>query len=289
VLGPSLASFAQVVYKARLACDGTPMTAATHIKRLCGDLQPRVGIILGTGMADFAEQVEAPISLPYTALDDFPLPAVSGHAGQLVLGRLGQNTVAICQGRSHYYERGDATAMKPVINTLQAIGCETLLITNAAGSLHHSAPPGSVVMTSDHLNFTGMSPLFGDSGNQRFVDMVGAYDTDLRQQLQAMADAREIPLSEGVYMWFSGPQFETPAEIRMAGILGADTVGMSTVPEVILARALGMRVAALSVITNMAAGLSETTLSHEQTLANAHQGAAHVSTLLTTLLQDVTL
>ena len=160
-------------------------------------------------------------------------------------------------GRAHYYEHGDAAAMRPALEALAALGIETLILTNAAGSLEPDMPPGSVMLITDHINFSGTNPLIGEPSDARFVGMTEAYDAGLRAaHRDGRARRRASPLHEGVYMWFSGPSFETPAEIRMARIMGADAVGMSTVPEVILARFLGLRVAACSVITNLAAGMT---------------------------------
>lgn len=260
--------------------------AAAVIRQKTPNFSPRVGLILGTGLGALADSVENAQIIPYEILDGFPHAKVAGHAGRLVLGNIGKNPVVVCQGRAHYYENGDAAAMKGVIRTLKKLGCNTLLLTNAAGSLIPDAGPGSVVLLNDHINYTGMSPLFGESGNTRFVDLVDAYDPALREQFQKIAVEHSIQLHEGVYMWFCGPHFETPAEIRMARALGADAVGMSTVPEVILAREVGMKVAALSVITNMAAGINDSSLSHEQTLANADEGARKIQQLITTLLEN---
>ena len=260
--------------------------AVAVIRNKTRNFEPRVGLILGTGLGGLADSVKNPQIIPYEELDDFPHAKVAGHAGHLVLGEMGKNRVVVCQGRTHYYENGDAAAMKPVIRSLKKLGCNTLILTNAAGSLMPETGPGSVVMLNDHINYTGMSPLFGESGNSRFVDLVDAYNPSLREQLKKIASEQAITLHEGVYMWFCGPHFETPAEIRMARTMGADTVGMSTVPEVILARESGMNVAALSVITNMAAGINDKSLSHEQTLANADEGAQKIQQLITTLLEQ---
>ena len=211
---------------------------------------------------------------------------VAGHSARLILGSVGKQKVVVCQGRAHYYEHGNPGEMKNVIRTLKAIGCDTLIITNAAGSLNEDAPAGSVMLITDHINFTGVSPLFNETGNERFVDLSEAYDAQLASQLRDIAKEQNIKLHEGTYIWFSGPHFETPAEIKMAKLIGADAVGMSTVPEVILARQVGMRVVALSNITNLAAGLNATPLSHEQTMANADEGARVIQALITTLLEQ---
>ncbi|MDP1752277.1 MAG: purine-nucleoside phosphorylase, partial [Reyranella sp.] len=190
------------------------------------------------------------------------------------------------QGRAHYYERGRADEMKGAIDTLAGIGCETLLQTNAAGSLRLDMPPGSAMAITDHINFTGVNPLFGESGDGQFVDMVDAYDPKLVAQMLAVAKSANILCHDGVYIWFSGPSFETPAEIHAARVLGADAVGMSTVPETILARGAGLRVAALSLMTNYAAGLSRDKLGHDQTLAVARDSEDSMRRLLRLFLEQ---
>ncbi len=198
-----------------------------------------------------------------------------------MLGRIGGTPVAVLQGRAHYYEHGRADAMKVAVRTLARLGCETLICTNSAGSLRREMGPGSVMLVTDHINFAGQSPLFGETGNDRFVDMVGRVRSARCAAAHATSRPRSgITLHKGVYIWFAGPTFETPAEIRAAERLGADAVGMSTVPEVILARHAGMKVAALSVITNFAAGMSDEKLSHEATLATSRLAADAVRRLL---------
>ena len=176
--------------------------------------------------------------------------------------------------------------MAVAIQTLNAIGCKSLVLTNAAGSLVKEASPGSVMLITDHINMTGVSPLFGAESNKRFVDMSDAYDPDLNDAMRSSAEKNGIKLHEGVYAWFSGPQFETPAEIKAVKTLGADAVGMSTVPEVILARHQGLPLCALSVITNYAAGMSETKLSHEQTISFASKAADTVEKVLISYLKS---
>jgi purine nucleotide phosphorylase len=244
--------------------------------------RPRVAVVLGSGLGSFAAEVEAVATFSYDELPGFPSTTVGSHAGRLVLGHIGKTPVAVLQGRAHYYERGRADGMKPVIRAMADLGCETLLQTNAAGSLRLDMPPGAVMAVADHINFTGVNPLFGETGDSRFVDMVDAYDPALRAAL--IASGEEV--FEGTYIWFSGPSFETPAEIRAARVLGADAVGMSTVPETILARHAGLRVAALSLMTNYAAGLTPEKLGHAQTLAVAQEAAGRVRRLLRRFLED---
>ncbi|TWS95137.1 purine-nucleoside phosphorylase [Reyranella sp. CPCC 100927] len=248
---------------------------------------PRIGIVLGTGLGSLADAVAPVATIPYSDLPGFPIPSVSGHAGTLLLGRIADVPVALLHGRAHYYEHGRADVMKVPVRTLAGLGCQTLLLTNAAGSLRPQVTPGSVMLVTDHINFTGVSPLFGEPGNDRFVDMVDAYDPALRDRLKAAATASGVTLHEGVYIWFAGPSFETPAEIRAADRLGADAVGMSTVPEVVLARHARMKVAALSVITNLAAGMGDAPLSHLETLrVAAARGAEDIRRTLLAFFAD---
>jgi purine-nucleoside phosphorylase len=195
--------------------------------------------------------------------------------------------VAVLSGRRHAYEDGDCGAMKAALQTLRELGCEMLLQTNAAGSLLPTMPAGSLMLAADHLNLAQRSPLVGEGGSQRFVDMRDAYDPALRERARRAAAAAGVALHEGTYAWLLGPQFETPAEIRMLRMLGADAVGMSTVPETILARWLGMRVLAISLITNLAAGLSDEHLSHAHTLAQAAAASQRAGALLAAVVQAV--
>ncbi len=261
-------------------------TTIEYIQSKSQGFQPKVGIVLGSGLGSFVDVLENPISLSYDDLDGFPAAGVSGHEGKLHLGNVKGIDIAVLQGRVHYYESGIQDEMTIPIRTLAGLGCETLILTNAAGSLVEKANPGSVMLITDHINFTGVSPLFGEKGISRFVDMVDAYNPKIRLTFHKIAEDNGIKLHEGVYMWFCGPNFETPAEIRAAKILGANAVGMSTVPEVILARHAGLKVAALSVITNMAAGMSDEVLSHEQTMENASKGVKDLKSLLVGFLES---
>ncbi|MFC3570358.1 purine-nucleoside phosphorylase [Paracoccus simplex] len=252
---------------------------ARLIRDRAGDAPPEYGLILGSGLGHLAAAVEG-VAIPYSDLPGFPHAGVSGHVPQLVVGRLQGRRVAVLGGRAHYYESGRADVMRLPLEVLQALGCKRLILTNAAGSLRADMPPGALMLLSDHIAFAGTNPLIGEPSEARFVPMTDAHDPEIRAALQAAAAAEDIPLPEGVYCWFSGPSFETPAEIRAARILGADAVGMSTVPEVILARFLGLRCAAVSVITNMGAGLSDEAISHDHTKAMAPLGAAKLERIL---------
>jgi len=245
---------------------------------------PRTGIVLGSGLGSLADAVEGAVRLSYLDLPGFPRSGVSGHAGELVLGRLAGEPVAVLSGRAHTYEHGNSREMAVPIATLAALGAGRLLLTNAAGSLRADMPPGTAMLITDHIAWGGPNPLIGVEGDDRFVSMVDAYDPALRAVARAAATAAGVALAEGVYMWFTGPSFETPAEIRMARLLGADAVGMSTVPEVILARHAGLRVAAISLITNLGAGLTGAALSHDETKREAAKAAAGFAALVTGFL-----
>ena len=245
---------------------------------------PRIAVVLGSGWSTLTERIDAPIRIPYAELDGFPAATVSGHAGELWLGRIGASPVAVMSGRAHAYETGDVGAMRQPLLALRALGCDILVQTNAAGSLRVDWPPGTLMLLADHLNPSQRSPLVGASGAARFVDLQNAYDPALRTLARTVAADAGVPLQEGVYVWTLGPQFETPAEIRMFQRFGADAVGMSTVPETILARHAGMRVLALSLITNFGAGLSDEALSHAHTLAQARAAGEVAGSLLARLI-----
>ena len=270
-----------------MTADPLVVQAVERITAASAGLRPRVGMVLGSGIGPLADDIVDAVTLPYAEIPDFPVPSVAGHGGDLVLGKLGGVDVACMRGRGHYYEGHGPAVMRTPVRTLKALGCEILILTNAAGSLRTDAGAGSLMLITDHINFSGTHPLIGETGNERFVALGDAYDAELRRGLLTTAAELGLTLHEGVYMWFSGPSFETPAEICAAGILGADAVGMSTVPEVILARHCGLRVAAISNITNLAAGLSEETLSHDMTMAMADKGAESLTRLLTGYLESM--
>nr|WP_320195954.1 purine-nucleoside phosphorylase [Agrobacterium rosae]MDX8314789.1 purine-nucleoside phosphorylase [Agrobacterium rosae] len=253
------------------------------VDRLNG-LVPRTAIVLGSGLGSLVDEITDAIRIPYSDIPGFPESAVSGHAGELVAGYLGGQPVIMLAGRVHYYEKGDAAAMRPAIEALAGIGVQSLILTNSAGSVRQDMPPGSVMQITDHINYSGMNPLIGEETDRRFVGMTSAYDAELSIAMRNAAIRATAPLFTGVYMWFSGPSFETPAEIRMARTLGADAVGMSTVPEVILARFFGMRVAAASVITNYGAGMTGDELSHEETKDMAPIGGKRLAAILTEMI-----
>ena len=257
-------------------------TSLDVIRDRAPELRPAVGIVLGSGLGALAEAVEEAVAIPYGDLTGFPPAGVSGHAGQLMLGRLNGVPVAVLQGRAHAYEHGDASVMRAPIEALAALGCSALLLTNAAGSLRREMGPGTLMLIRDHINLSGLNPLVGEGGDERFVAMTDAYDTEVAQAIRAAGD-----VEEGVYAWMLGPSFETPAEIRMLQALGADAVGMSTVPEVIIARRLGLKVGAISIITNLGAGLAEQSLSHAQTQREGAKAADRLIALVTRAMPGI--
>jgi purine-nucleoside phosphorylase len=248
---------------------------------------PKTAIILGSALGALADAVQDATYIPYAELSGFPVPKISGHAGKLYLGALGSKQVAVLAGRAHAYESGNAAVMRPALEQLKEAGIETLILTNAAGSLKAAIKPGSLMVLTDHINCAGMNPLIGQHGDENFVSMTNAYDTDLRKQMLAAARKEKISLKQGVYCWYSGPSFETPAEIRMMQIIGGTAVGMSTAPETILARRLGMKVVAVSTITNLAAGIKGASPSHEETKREGAKAAVNMQKLLTRFLQDL--
>lgn len=249
----------------------------------------RIAVVLGSGWGGLTEHIANPVRVPYGELAGFPQPGVAGHGGELWLGTLGAHTVAVMSGRKHGYETGALDGMQVPLQVLQALGCEVLVQTNAAGSLRLDLPALSLMVLSDHINLPQRSPLVEQGGSSRFVNMVDAYDPTLRVQALVLAAEQGSTLHSGVYAWAFGPQFETPAEIRMMALLGADAVGMSTVPETILARHLGLRVLALSLITNMGAGLSQESLSHSHTLSQAAVASQNASAVLAHIIGNLTL
>ncbi len=259
------------------------------LRQRLGTLRPDTAIILGSSLGPVAEAVTAPIRIPYRDLPGFPVPSISGHTGEVFAGHLAGRPILVLRGRGHPYERGDAAVMRPVIEALQVLGVTTLILTNAAGSLNPEMRPGSLMLITDHINFSGMNPLVGEEGDKGFVPMTAAYDAELAGTMRRAAEAEKIALHEGVYVWFSGPSFETPAEIRMAQSWGAQAVGMSTVPETILARRFGLRVAGISVITNLGAGIEGASPSHEETKSEGVKAVGDMTRLLSrfTALQSV--
>lgn len=251
--------------------------SAAKITAALGGLRPKIAIILGSGLGGLAKQVQEPVTLAYRDLPGFPVLTVAGHAGQLIIGRLDGVPVIVLNGRKHFYETGDAYPLKTMIRAVKAAGVETLFLSNAAGSLRAHIKVSELMLITDHINFLGLNPLVGPNDEEfgpRFFPMAGAWDPELGARIKSVARQGGITLHEGVYVAFRGPSFETPAEIRMAQGWGGDAVGMSSVPDCLIARHCGLQVAGVSCITNMGAGLSDENLSHAHTLENAGRGAA---------------
>ena len=256
--------------------------AARQIGAMARSHSPEIGIILGSGLAGVATGLDDAVVITYSEIEGFPEAGVQGHVGQLVIGKHGGRSVACLQGRWHAYEGHNLADIALPIRALTALGCQSLLITCAAGSLQKDMPPGSLMMLTDHINWPGLSPLIGPNDDElgpRFTDISNAYDSELQEVMRKSASHASIHLHEGVYLWCLGPSFETPAEIRAFAVLGADAVGMSTVPETLAARHCGLKVAAIAVMTNFAAGM-QSGLSHEQTLAAGAEAAPMLTTLI---------
>jgi xanthosine phosphorylase len=252
--------------------------------------EPRVGVVLGSGLGPVAEAVEDATAIPYADLPGFPTPGVEGHAGRAVAGRIGGVPVVAFQGRAHLYEGVDLDQIRTPVRALRAAGAEILVLTNAAGSLRTDLGPGRLMLIEDHINMTGVNVLAGPNDDElgpRFPSLRAAYDPQLRARARAAAGEIGVELTEGVYLAVSGPSFETPAEIRAFQALGADAVGMSTVHETTVARHCGLRVAAFSAITNYAEGMGAEPVSHEQTLRDAARAAADLAPLVTKLLGEL--
>jgi xanthosine phosphorylase len=261
----------------------TPHDAAAAIRARAKGAAPRAALVLGSGLGVIAESIADAVAIDYGAIPGFPRPGVEGHVGRLVLGTIGGVPVACLQGRVHLYEGAGGPDVRHYIRTLKLLGCEIVVLTNAAGSLRREAGAGSLMLIADHINLQPFNPLVGandDAFGPRFLALDDAYDADLRRRLRAAAAAAGFTLHEGVYLACLGPSFETPAEVRAFARLGADAVGMSTVPEVIVARHCGLRVAAISAITNLAVGLDDAPISHAQTLTVAKRCAGDLQSLL---------
>ena len=244
---------------------------------------PEIAVILGSGLTNFFDEKDIITTIPYEYLSDFPQPTVKGHSGKLVFGNINSHLVVCMYGRSHIYEGYDPKTLTIPIRTLKEIGCNLLIITNAPGSLNSDMPPGSLMNIRDHINWSGFNPLIGnndDNFGPRFSDMSNAYNKFYREQLKDVAQSIKQELFEGVYCMYSGPSFETPSEIKALKTIGGDAVGMSTVPEVITANHCNLKTIAISVITNLAAGLSRKALSHEDTLRGAQKAESRVVRLI---------
>jgi xanthosine phosphorylase len=262
--------------------------AADKIKELAPGFSPRIAMTLGSGCGDVANAIENPIVIDYKDIPGFPISSVQGHAGQLLLGTLAGVPIAGLKGRVHYYE-GNPRAMVVPVYAMRLLGCEFMFITNAAGSLRQEMGPGALVALTDHINFSGANPLIGvnDPIGPRFPSLFNGYDKELRDILLSIAKEQDIKMSSGVYVGTSGPSFETPAEINAYRILGGDTVGMSTVGEVILCAHCGLKVCAVSIVVNYAAGMTDDHITHEETLHYTKLAAEKVANLVKAWVQKV--
>lgn len=263
---------------------------AMQIKSKIGKYNPKIGLILGSGLGGMAEAIKDPIVIPYEEIEGFPHSTVAGHAGQLVVGKLNGVDVLCMQGRVHFYEGHSPAILALVVRSYARLGIETMILTNAAGSLNIDMGPGSLMCISDHINLSGCNPLIGPNDEKvgpRFPDMSEAYDANLRKKLFVAAEQEGVIINTGVYVMTSGPNFETPAEVRMFKMLGGDAVGMSTVPETMVAVHAGMKVLGVSVITNLGAGLTADKMTHEETITQANEAGKKLQKVLTRLVKEI--
>ena len=261
-----------------------------QLRARIGDRQPSVALILGSGLGSFADRLEDAVKIPYDQITGFPVSSVVGHAGQLVVGYVDGVQCVAMQGRSHYYEGYSLAQVTFPTRTMIRLGASTLIVTNAAGGIGDGLEPGTLMLIRDHLNMFGDNPLRGPNDpalGQRFPDMTAAYDPELRAVARKAAAVIGTTLAEGVYVGLSGPTYETPAEVQMLARLGADATGMSTVPEVIVANHMGARVLGISCITNKAAGLSDSPLSHDEVTETAARVRTTFESLLTHILRNL--
>ena len=261
--------------------------SASVIRERLGDLQPRVAIVLGSGLGFFTRRIRNAVTIPYQEIPGFPAPTVLGHGGELVAGQLAGKDVIAQSGRFHLYEGHSASTTALPVRVFAELGIRTLLLTNAAGGIRRTFARGSVMLIADHINLTFRNPLIGMllAGEERFPDMSDPYDPGLRLMAREVARDRRLLLNEGVYAQLLGPSFETPAEIRMLDRLGADAVGMSTVLEVIAARARAVRCLGFSVVTNPAAGISPTKLTHEEVMETANRVTGELGALIEGIIE----
>ncbi|SHK05140.1 purine-nucleoside phosphorylase [Clostridium cavendishii DSM 21758] len=252
--------------------------------------KPQIGLILGSGLGAIADQIEDAEYYSYNELPNFPVSTVEGHAGRLVIGKFQGKEVVAMQGRFHFYEGYNMSQVTFPIRVMKLIGVEKVIVTNAAGAVNTSYKPGDLVLISDHINFSGTNPLIGgnlsDFGT-RFPDMSEAYNKELRAKVREIANGLGIDLKDGVYAMFTGPTYETPAEVRMARVMGADAVGMSTVPEVIVANHSGMKVLGISCMTNMAAGILEQPLNHQEVMETSEMVREKFINLMTNVIKEI--
>lgn len=252
--------------------------------------QPEIGIVLGSGLGDFADAIEDKIEIPYTEIPGFPVSTVKGHDGKLIFGKINSKEVCVMKGRIHYYEGYDIKEVVYPIEVLAGLGIETLILTNAAGGVNTDFEPADLMIINDHINLMGKNPLIGPNDEDlgpRFPDMTDLYNKDLIEVAEKSAKKLGIDIQEGVYMYFTGPSYETAAEVRMARILGADAVGMSTVPEAIIARHRGLKILGISTITNMSTGILDTPLDHTEVVEVGQEVAGKFKELLKEIIEEI--
>jgi purine-nucleoside phosphorylase len=261
--------------------------SAAAVRERLGDLKPSIAVVLGSGLGFFTQRIEDAVKIPYREVPGFPEPTVIGHGGELVVGRLAGKAIIAQSGRFHLYEGHDAATTALPVRVFAELGIGTLLLTNAAGGIRRSFTQGTVMLIADHINLTFRNPLIGKllAGEQRFPDMSDPYDSGLRRLAREVAQEQRVLLNEGVYVQLLGPSYETPAEIRMLERLGADAVGMSTVMEVIAARARGIRCLGLSVVTNPAAGISPKKLDHAEVMETANRVTGELGALVEGIIE----
>ncbi|HKN65192.1 MAG TPA: purine-nucleoside phosphorylase [Gemmatimonadaceae bacterium] len=278
------ASMPEILHDASAA-----QAAAEQVRARLGSDRPVAAIILGSGLGGLANRVTDAVRVPFAEIPGFPSATVAGHAGMLIGGRLAGRRVLALAGRFHMYEGHAAALAAFPTRVLVALGAQTLIVSNAAGGIRRSLNPGDLMLIRDHLNFMFRNPLLGpnDPGEPRFPDMSAPYDGRLAEMARDVARANGIALAEGVYCGLLGPTYETPAEVRMLAFMGADAVGMSTVPEVIVARALGMRVLGISCVTNMACGLTNQPITHAEVIETTTRAAAQFERLITGVVEKL--
>jgi len=265
------------------------LIAVEYIKKKIS-FSPEIGVILGSGLGDLVNEIENKSVFPYNDIPGFPVSTVKGHAGNLVFGQLqGKNVVAM-QGRFHFYEGHPISKVVLGVRVMGLLGIKTLFVTNAAGGINKSFAPGDLMVINDHINFSGENPAIGEEipeFGSRFFDMTYAYDRELIKKAKKVYERNGIPYREGVYAFFKGPSYETPAEIKMLSIIGADAVGMSTVPEVIAARQMNIRVFGVSCITNMAAGISKNRLSHQEVVETSNKVKSSFTKIIADMVKEL--
>lgn len=254
------------------------------------DIKPKIGLILGSGLGSLADEFAAKVIIPYHEIPYFAKSEAIGHANELIIGKISGKPVIAMKGRFHYYEGYSLDEVTFPIRVLKALGVEYVIITNSCGAVNLEYKPGELMLITDHLNLVGINPLIGKNDQRlgtRFPDLSNVYDSDLRKLVIKIAEANEIAIHQGIYAWWSGPAYETPAEIKMIRTLGADAVGMSTVPEAIVASHANIKVIAISCLTNMASGILKKPLSHEDVIAVANQAKERFISLVYGIIKSL--